>query len=175
MFVQNLQAFLLKHRFSIWDICHDRGPSIQDFEISRSFHGHQAMQRHLGIEQIRRLKAAFIVGGYMADSETRDQMTFSQLASFLQNDEWRYALRFCPYTKVDMALENLSLIGIALRETELELNASKAKMAASMGWSDARATVLDAERKKAASQILTFTTLYSSYVDCTRVIVKSGV
>jgi len=96
MIVRSLHEFFLKHRFSIWDICHDRSPSIQDFEISRSFDGHQVLQHDSSIEQIKRLKAALLIGRYVAELSTDNQDAFSQLASLLQEDEWTFALSFCP-------------------------------------------------------------------------------
>lgn len=170
--MENFGTFVRRHRFKIRDLFPSpaNGAPRQHFELAKNFSDRQYLQWSIGGKGVVELNQAFKLVEYMSECSTDHQDGFSRYVSFLSDDAWAFAIQFTPYCKVNTALENLGVVRSALFEAVLTLNAAKAGMESSWGFSDSRVDVYSREQSKATSSLLNFSALYASYIDvCRRV------
>lgn len=167
---ENLNSFIIKNRFRAGDLINPRELTHQDYELSQNFDGLDFLwltQKH---EELWRLGIALMLGQHMAECKTNQADTFAQLIAFLRDDEWRFALRFCPYNKVDVAIKNLGIIQSAMEEACIGLNSAKAGMETAVTHGRRGNIAYEREQSKATAQLLNFSALYASYIDvCWRI------
>lgn len=160
--------FILRHRIRLAEITGHRPLTLQDYELAKHFSGWELLSFTEKREELERLGFAMAIAGYVAECATDEPKLFSQIASDLRDDEWRYVLRFCPYHKVDTALKNLDVIQSALEDACLALNAARAGMETAFDHSRDEHVTYRREQSKATAQLLNFSALYASYVDVCR-------
>jgi len=173
----NFSSFALRHKFSPRDIfpSFSRGASPQDFELCRRFGGGQVLNWHLGNEGMAKLNGALAMAQYMSEGEVDPPVKLSELTSKLSDEAWYFALRFAPYHKVHVALENLERVNLAMLEACLNLNAAMAGMESAFELHGPNKTAYARERSRSTSALLTFSALYASYIDvCRRIRNYSG-
>lgn len=167
---ENFSSFIIKHRFRAWDLINPRELNHQDYELSRNFDGLEFLwltQKH---EKLWRLGIALMLAEHMAECKTSQADIFAQLVSLLRDDEWRFALKFCPYHRVDVAIKNLGVIQSAMEEACIGLNSAKAGMETAITHGRRGNAAYGREQSKATAQLLNFSALYASYIDvCYRI------
>ncbi|UOA14035.1 hypothetical protein [Sulfitobacter dubius] len=177
MLKTDFALFILRNRFNLRDIFPSvsNGTTRQEFELSRCFHPHQIMGWHFGDGKLAELNLAFTVAQYMSNNGIDQPEGLSQYTSKLSDEGWAFALRFSPYHKVHIALENLQRVHSAMLEACLSLNAAMAGMESAYELHGSDRSVYIRERSKATSSLLTFSALYASYIDvCYRIRDYSG-
>lgn len=167
---ETLLGFILRHRFKLHDVAGGISISRDEFKLFKYFPPHDLLRRHLQSEEQRGLSFALALGSYMAECDTDDHEIFAKCSSMLNDEQWRFALRFCPYHNVAVNLDNLALIQSAMDEAYLGLNTALAGMEVAIGGRISNPYAHDLEISKATSNLLNFTALYATYVDnCRRI------
>lgn len=164
--------FVLRHRFRLRDIFSSASETLtlQEVELSKFFIGDLLLRWHFGRGSLAQLNRALGVAEYMSSSSIDRPEDLSFNASKLSDEAWAFALRFAPYHKVHVALENLGRVHAAMLEACINLNSAMAGMDSAFELNDADRSVYIRERSRATSSLLTFVALYSSYIDvCYRV------
>ncbi|WP_331831353.1 hypothetical protein [Aurantimonas sp. E1-2-R+4] len=165
---ETLQTFLTRHRFKPWEIVPSvKGISREDYALLRLFPGNLVFDL-LFDEQLLELRKSLCLAEYMAVSATDQPEQFAQMVSAVGSEGWAFALRFSPYHKVSLALENLELVLSAMLEAGLSLNAAKAGMESAMSFAHSETRSYEREESKATINLLNFSTLYATYVDICR-------
>ncbi|PJI41115.1 MAG: hypothetical protein CTR54_11845 [Rhizobium sp.] len=166
---ETLQTFLIRHRFSPWEIVPlANGISREDYALLRLFPGNLVLFGRLFDEQLLELSRSFCLAEYMAVSATNQPEEFAQMVSSVGREAWSFALRFSPYHKVSAALENLRLVQDAMLEAGLSLNAAKAGMESAMSFPHSDTRSYEREESKATINLLNFSALYATYIDICR-------
>ncbi|WP_138514283.1 hypothetical protein [Maricaulis alexandrii] len=106
----------------------------------------------------------------MSSYETGDDEHFAILVSELSDEQWRYAIRLCPYHKTVGFIHNLEFLYEAMERSLVDLSSARSAMAASMIFLDTTRPLYEASQLQAATYFLNFTSLYATYLDvCRRV------
>lgn len=167
---ESFQSFLMRNRFKAWDLINPRELTIEDYNLSTSFNGLEFLWLSQKHDELRRLGTALMLAQYVAECKTDQNEIFSQLVSYLRDDEWKFTLRFCPYHKVDVAIKNLEVIQSAMDDSCIGLSSAKAGMETAVTHGKRGNASYEREQSKATAQILNFSALYASYVDvCWRI------
>lgn len=144
------------------------GCSLQDFELTKLFPRNQWMSWHFGGDELAELNRALALASYMAECATDEPEGFARLTSNLHEESWKFALRFCPYHKVHVALENLDTVQSAMLDACQGLNSAMAGMETAFELGPTDRSAYERERSKATSNLLNFSALYASYLDVCR-------
>lgn len=99
--MRGLNGFLKKHRFRLGDIQQHRQTTSQDIGHSMLFNGTETFSFTLQREELKKLGFAMAAAGHMANSDTDDALLFSQIISLLNEDQWKYCLKFSPFHSVN--------------------------------------------------------------------------
>lgn len=165
-----LLSFIVRHKFRLHDFLDPRSDLAEHLKFNKLFCGREWILWNTGNESRRRLSIALFLGSYMAEYGDGNDDMFAQLSSMLHQEEWEFALRFCPYHHVIAALNNLSWTEAAMDEAYLGLNTALAGLEVSSIGGLAPRDIHERERAKATTSLLMFTALYASYIDgCRRV------
>lgn len=106
----------------------------------------------------------------MSQNSTNQPKEFSLFTSTLNDEAWQFALRFAPYHKVHIALENLGRVHSAMLEACLSLNSAMAGMDSAFHLYESDMAAYRRERSRGTSSLLTFSALYASYIEvCYRI------
>lgn len=165
---ESFASFLQRHRFAARDILSRRNQTSHDFEIAALLGGWQILKFDSECKSLRNLGSALLLANYMINFQTDQPEPFSRAISELTDDEWMFALRFCPFHRVDTAIKNLELIQNAMEEACLGANTASAGMEFSFESSRSSPDIYKREQSKATTQIINFTALYASYIDVCR-------
>lgn len=172
MLKKNFALFMLHHRFNPRDIFSSAsvGFTHQEIELSGSFDGSQVFDWHISSEKLAELNRALAVAEYMSNNSINQPKELSRYTSTLSEEAWEFALRFAPYHKVHIALENLGRVHAAMLESCLSLNSAMAGMESAFDLYDSDRAAYRRERSRATSSLLTFSALYASYIEvCYRI------
>lgn len=165
-----LFSFIRRNRFRLRELASGIADSRHIHQLAKCFHGYEYFDLHFKEDERRRLKIALMLGSYMAEYCTDYYENFARLLSELSNDEWSFALQYCPFHRVEIALNNLDFIEASMEDSFLGLSTSLAGMEAASAGRITRPESYIIESSKAISSLLSFTTLYATYVDtCRRV------
>lgn len=168
----NFALFLLRNRFTPRDIFPSvsRGVTRHDFKLARNFHSLHVMRWHFGDGELAELNRAFAIVEYMAQSQIDHPEEFGQFTSTLSDKAWNFAIKFAPFNKIHITLENLERVHAAMLEACLGLNAAMASMESALVLRGADKSAYQREQSKATSSLPTFSALYASYIDvCYRI------
>lgn len=172
MHQESFRGFIVRHRFKLRDIADGRHSSKDEIRLTRAFPSDELLTWHLQSEELRKLFIALALGSHMAECDTDDHDAFARLSSKLNEEQWGFALRFCPYHDVSITLDNLALIQSAMDEAYLGLTRALAGMDATFGGPISNASAYNLEKSRATSNLINFTALYATYVDSCRRIRK---
>ena len=171
----NFESFMLRHRFKLQDLFPSPvdGAPLQHFELAKKLSGNQNMYWLLGGKKLDELNCSLALAEYMADSRTDYPDDFSRYVSKLSDNSWSFALRFAPYYKFQVALENLEVVRTAMIEAVVSLAAAKAGMETAVEMRSFADAIYGREQSKATASLLNFSALYGSYIDVCRRITKN--
>lgn len=166
-----LQSFLATNRFRVRDILpRSLGISRGDVEIIRAFAPMRVADWSFSDKKALEFRYSLVLAEYMADCSTEGIDDFRRLISCVGEDAWVYALKFCPYHKISVAIDSLLLVQTSIFNAYVGMNASAAGMGASMSLAEGRDTIYVREQHQLISNLLNFVSLYNLYVDiCRRV------
>lgn len=167
---ESFESFITKNRFKVWDILNPREMSVEDYNLSRCFDGMQFLFLTTKHDELRRLGVAIILADHMAGCEMDRPALFSKFVSYLRDDEWSFALKFCPYHKIEVAVNNLKFVQLAMNEACIGISSAKSAMETAFTQGSKGNVLYEREQSKATVQLLNFSALYASYVDmCWRI------
>lgn len=169
---ETLLGFLMRHRFPIGEVAEWGLNSLQKSRLLELLPRHHWLVWHLKNKELRSLSVALALGSHMANCDTDDDENFAKFSSVLNDEQWRFALRFCPYHDVAATLDNLVLVQSAMDDAYLGLNTALAGMEVAIVGRLSNTNAYDLEKSKATSNLINFTALYSSYIDACRRIRK---
>lgn len=168
----NFCLFALRHRFELQDIFSltSKENTHQVAALAQFLPGLALMNWDLSGKKLAELNRAFIVTEFVSENDTSQPEVLSAYISTLSEEAWFFALQFSPYHKVHTALENLERVHSAILEASLNLNTSMAGMDSATQLLGFQNKAYAREKSKATSHLLTFASLYASYIDvCYRI------
>lgn len=165
-----LSDFIINKKMRLRDIVPVTGAhdSSQLFYLSKYFNPYEILRWHLDFENRRNFSIAFTLAEYMSKSKTDEIDRFEKLASYLRDEEWDFAIKFCFYHKVQAALDNLNLIYYAMIESSSSLSSCLAKIDSTREIGEINSFAHDSEKSRATSHVLTFSSLYTLFVDISK-------
>lgn len=169
----NFRDFVTAHRIKPRELFHHAylgNFSRQEVFLIKQFRDSGFFMLNSVSKPLRKLNIAFALGAYISDCDMSEPEKFTALSSELNEEEWRFALKFSPYHKINTAFESLDLVQSALMDSYLGLNAALAGMDASFDLGSLSPGSYEREEFKAGTNLLLFSTLYSSYIDLCRII-----
>jgi len=173
-----LSAFLSKNRFRIRHLQPSRlrANGRQNYDIAHLFPMMEALAWSVADSELDKLSFALELASKMSRYEVGEDDDFSILVSVLNDDQWQFALRFCPFDKTHALVGNLSLIEDTMAQSFLELNRCKTGMATVLRSSAVHRSDYESQKKFAVYSIINFISAHSTYIDyCQRIAGHCGV
>lgn len=171
---ENLSTFILRNRFQIGDFVHGREDVDSLRQVLKYFPEIKRGNWFINMINSQKLEIIFSLIEYVSHNKIDEKDSFSDTLSDIDDERWKFILRFAPYHKVHTALENLNTVHRAMVESCLGLNAALGGMDSAVEFGEHGSISYDRERSLATSCLLNLSALYASYIDVCRRIAEYG-
>lgn len=166
--------FCIKHRFPAHELLSSPFLTVRTLQLNGIVPPHHFLEAYSAQSERHQFRTALYLAEQISQSSSDYTQTLEEAASSLNNEAWEYALSHSTYYRIDQALKNLDLIEAAMGEAAVSLRKSMSGLDAIFLHSLPNERTVD-EYRSATISLMNFASLYSSYLDiCRRVVRYSG-
>lgn len=162
---ENLASFLHRNRFEVRDLI-DNKMTKEDFHLLRSFRSQYVFANHVSNQEMRRLNLALILASTFVDNDITELDYISRFCSELYDEEWNYALQFCPYYSIDETIKNLHFLQAAIEDSYLNVVTVLTRKSEAIMQKRLSQEFRHSEEYSGSISIMNFVSYYASFLDC---------